>query len=43
MGFLIVVGVLQFVYCVIAGNYVRIHNSSCTKVEANEHEKGHKS
>lgn len=23
MGFLIVVGVLQFVYCVIAGNYVR--------------------
>jgi len=24
MAFLVVVGVLQFVYCVIAGNYVRI-------------------
>lgn len=26
MAFLIVVGVIQFVYCVIAGNFVRLQN-----------------
>lgn len=29
MAFLIMVGVLQFVYCVIAGNYVRTMDASC--------------
>lgn len=28
MGFLVVVGVLQFVYCVIAGNYVSLPSRS---------------
>ena len=27
MGFLVVVGVLQFVYCVLAGNYVSLFTS----------------
>lgn len=34
MAFLIVVGVLQFVYCVLAGNYVRtIQPSNSTEEE----------
>lgn len=29
MGFLVVVGVLQFVYCVLVGNYVSLLVSLC--------------
>jgi hypothetical protein len=36
MAFLVVVGALQFLYCILAGNYVRsqLHSSSRLSVES---------